>query len=253
VHEEPLTLAAPPQDLLERIDPRIKIVCLLVWAVCVVSVPAGEVRVIAAYAAVLVLLVAMNLPLWGKFARRFAAAIPLVVLLVLLLPFLKTGQVLWRWGWLQISSEGLWTAQRVGTAAILCIVAMALFWASTSESRLLAGLRGLAVPDTVVNALGFMLRYLDVLRPELHRLTDARSARTIGKSGTGALRSGANVVGALFIRAHDRAQRVADAMVSRGFTGRGRDLYHRHWHLKDVLAGLAFVGLVVFLRLAVHG
>ena len=237
--------------MLERIDPRIKIVCLMVWAVCVVTVPVGQTRISVAYGLVLALLVAMNLPLWGKFVRRLAAAIPLVALLIILLPFLKTGQVLWRWGWLQVSSEGLWTAQRVGTAAILCVGAMSLFWASTSESRLLAGLRGLAVPDTAVNALGFMLRYLDVLRPELHRLTDARSARAIGSHGPGALQSGANVVGALFIRAHDRAQRVADAMVSRGFTGRGRDLYHRHWHFKDVAAGLGFAGLILLLRLAV--
>jgi cobalt/nickel transport system permease protein len=253
LHEEPLTLAAPPRDLLERIDPRVKIVCLLVWAVCVVTIPVGQMRICAAYAVLLALLLIANVPLWGKFLRRFGAVLPFVLLVVVLLPFLRRGEALWGWGRLEVSREGLWTALRVGTAAALCIAGMALFWASTSESRLLAGLRGLAVPDTVVNVFGFMLRYLDVLRPELHRLTDARSARTIGKHGPGALRSGANVVGALFIRAHDRAQRVADAMVSRGFTGRGRDLYHRHWHLKDVAAGLGFVGLVVLLRLAVRG
>lgn len=253
MHEKPLTLAAQPRDFLGRIDPRIKIICLLIWAACVVTVPAGQVKTGGGYGLVVVLLLAANMPLWGKFARRFAAALPIVILLVALLPFLKAGQVVCRWGWLEVSREGLLTAQRVGTAATLCVAAMSLFWASTSESRLLAGLRGLAVPDTVVNALGFMLRYLDVLRPELHRLTDARAARTIGSGGPGAVRSGANVVGALFIRAHDRAQRVADAMVARGFTGRGRDLHHLHWHAKDLLAGAAFISLVLLLRLMVRG
>ena len=160
---------------------------------------------------------------------------------------------MWNWGPLAISEQGLWTAQRVATAATLCAAAMALVWASTSESRLLAGLRGLAVPAILVGVMGFMLRYLNVLRPELHRLTDARAVRTVGGHRHGSLRSGANVVGALFLRAHDRAERVADAMVSRGFTGQQRDLYHYHWHSDELAAGVMFAGLVVFLRLAVQG
>jgi cobalt/nickel transport system permease protein len=94
---------------------------------------------------------------------------------------------------------------------------------------------------------------LHVLRPELHRLTDARAVRVVGRHGHGNLRSGANVVGALFLRAHDRAERVADAMVSRGFTGQRRDLYHYHWHIEELAAGAMFAGLVVALRLAVRG
>jgi cobalt/nickel transport system permease protein len=253
VHEEPLTLASPPQGFLERLDPRIKLVCLLVWAVCVVTVPPKHFILTGSYALILLVLLLANTKLFKKFARRFGAALPFVVLLSCLLPFFSEGRTVWSWGPLAITEQGLWTAQRVAAAATLCAAGMALVWASTSESRLLAGLRGLAVPATLVSVLGFMLRYLYVLRPELHRLTDARAVRTVGGHGPGRLRSGANVVGALFLRAHDRAERVADAMVSRGFTGQRRDLYHYHWHVQELAAGAALTGLVVTLRLAVRG
>lgn len=252
MHEEPLTLAAPPQTRLERTDTRVKIVCLLIWAVCVVTVPPRRPILCSVYAIVLALLLLGNLRLIGKFARRLAAALPLVLLLAVFLPFIKQGQRLWNLGPIEITREGVWTAQRVATAAILCVGAMALVWASTSESRLLAGLRGFKLPELLVNVLAFMLRYLHVLRRELHRLTDARAARTIGAHGPGGIRSGANVVGALFVRAHDRAERVADAMVMRGFSGRRRELHGSHWHAEDLAAGGFFAILVIGLRLAVQ-
>ena len=253
MHEEPLTLVAPPQVFLERLDPRIKLVCMLIWAICVVTVPPKHLILTGIYGLILILLVLANRKLFGKFSRRFAAALPFVVLLTCLLPFFKEGRPLWSWGPLEITEQGLWTAQRVATAATLCVGAMALVWASTSESRLLAGLRGVALPATLVSVLGFMLRYLYVLRTELHRLTDARAVRAVGGHGPGRLRSGANVVGTLFLRAHDRAERVADAMVSRGFAGQRRDLYHYHWHGIEVATGAAFAGFIVALRLAVRG
>ncbi|HVP11445.1 MAG TPA: cobalt ECF transporter T component CbiQ [Phycisphaerae bacterium] len=253
MHEKPLTLAAPPQVFLERLDPRIKLPCLLVWAICIVTVPPGRFTLLSIYALILLLLLLSNLKLLGKFARRFGAALPFVVILTCLLPFFSQGRTVWSYGPLEITEQGLWTAQRVATAATLCVAGMALVWASTSESRLLAGLRGLAVPATLVNVLAFMLRYLYVLRPELHRLTDARALRAIGDHGPGRLRSGANIVGALFLRAHDRAERVADAMVSRGFAGQRRDIYHYHWHAHELVAGIVFAGLIVALRWIVQG
>jgi cobalt/nickel transport system permease protein len=253
VHEEPLIVAAPPESFLERLDARAKLLCLLVWAVCTVTIPPGRFLLSSIYGFLLLALLLANPGLVGRFARRFAAALPFVILLTVLLPFLKAGRILWAWGPIEVTAEGLWTAQRVAAAALLCVSMVALTWASTSEPHLLAGLHGLAVPETLVDVLAFMLRYLEVLRPELHRLTDARAARVIGSHGPGTLRSGANVVGALFVRAHDRAARVGDAMTARGFTGSRRTLHRPHWHWHDVAIGGLFTAVVVLLRLTVHG
>ena len=248
MHEKPLTLATPPRSFLERTDPRIKIACLLVWALCVVTIPEGRFTLAAAYALILLLLLAANRRLLGKFLRRLGPALPMLLLLCALLPFFKPGRALWTIGPLEVTEPGVAVALRVGTAAFLCVGAMSLVWASTSETGLLTGLRGVGLPASFVSVIGFMLRYLHVLRPELHRLTDARAERTIGPHGPGKLRSGANVLGALFLRAHDRAERVADAMAARCFTEQPRTLYPDHWHGREVVLGVLFAALVVSLR-----
>jgi cobalt/nickel transport system permease protein len=233
---------------LEHVDPRIKIAALPVWAFCVVTVPEGRFMLVAEYGLILLLLLAANRRLLGKFLRRLGPALPMLLLLCVLLPFFKPGRALWSAGPLEITEQGVAVALRVATAALLCVGAMSLVWASTSEAGLLTGLRGVGLPAAFVGVIGFMIRYLHVLRPELHRLTDARAERTIGPHGPGKLRSGANVLGALFLRAHDRAERVADAMAARCFTDRPRMLHPDHWHGQDIACGVLFTVVIVSLR-----
>lgn len=252
MHEKQLILTHTPQAPLERLEPRVKFVCLLMWVIVVVSLPAGAFAQWGAYALVVAILVAWNHRLAGKFLRRLAPALPLVLGVCLVVPFLRSGEPLWEWGPLSVSRAGVEQTARVGSAALLCVAGVALVWAGTSQEALLVGLRGVGVPGMFVGVLAFMLRYLEVLRPELHRLTDARAARTIGARGPGRLRSGANVLGALFLRAHDRAERVGDAMAARGYAGRLRPYDHSHLRATDVAVGLAFAALLLALRLALR-
>jgi cobalt/nickel transport system permease protein len=249
VHEKPLSLTFPPPTLLERIDPRIKIACLLAWALCVVTVPVHRLGLLAVYASILLILWLGNARLTSKFLRRFGTALPFILTLCVLLPFFQPGRTLWSYGPLEVSAEGVWTALRVAAAASLCVGGMSLIWASTSEAGLLAGLRGVGLPESFVGVIGFMIRYLHVLRPELHRLADARAGRMIGAHRHGRLRSTGNMIGALFLRAHDRAERVADAMAARCFDGQRRTLRPHHWHAGEVVGGVMFVALVLALRL----
>lgn len=248
MHEKSLTLAAPPRSFLERLDPRIKIACALAWAVCTVTIPGGCVALPAIYAGVLVALLALNRCNVGKFALRFTAALPAIALLCALLPFFQQGTVLWHWGAIEVTREGLLSAQRVATAATLCVGVISLVWATTSESDLVTGLKGVGMPGIFAGTIAFMLRYLHVLRPELHRLSDARAARTIGRRGS-PLHSATNLVGAFFLRAHDRAERVADAMAARGYAGQWRVIHAHALRARDALLGAAFVGGVTVLRM----
>ena len=248
MHEKPLILTEAPRAFLERIEPRVKLVCVAAWATCVVTVAGGGWRLFGIYGGILAVLLATNHRLAGKFIRRLGPALPAIVLLCLLLPFVKRGEAIWQLGFLTITREGLDAGLRIATAATLCVGGIALVWASTRQEALLLGLRGVGMPALFVGMLSFMLRYLEVLRPELHRLTDARAARTIGPAGPGRLRSGANVVGALFLRAHDRAERVADAMAARGYTGQLRTFQTPHFHIHDIVVGVSFLLIVIGLR-----
>jgi cobalt/nickel transport system permease protein len=93
-----------------------------------------------------------------------------------------------------------------------------------------------------------MLRYLHVLRPELHRLWDARAARTIGRRRP-PFRSATNLLGALALRAHGRAERVADAMAARGYAGQWPVSHAHDPPARATLAAVLFVSVVVLLRI----
>jgi cobalt/nickel transport system permease protein len=251
MHEQRLILTDAPPAALERLEPRAKLFCLAVWVVCVVTVPAGHHRLLSIYALLLAILLALNLRLAGKFLQRFAPAVPAIFAAALLLPFFKEGEVLWRLGPLAATRPGINTGLRVAAVASLCVAAVALVWASTRQDLLLQGLRGVGLPALFVNVLAFMLRYLEVLRPELHRLTDARAARTIARRRPSRLGSSANLIGVLFLRAHDRAERVADAMAARGYTGTLHTFHKPHFHTQDLVTGASFAATVVALRIAV--
>ncbi len=248
MHEKILTCVEPPLTLLQRLDPRIKIVCALVWAVSVVSLPTRHTRVLTAYGAMLLILVVLGHAEVGKFLRRLAAALPLILLLVGLLPFFSRGQVVWQMGPLQITEQGLESAQRVGVRAVLCLAMVCLLWATTPEAQLIAAMRGLGLPAVLAGAIAFMLRYLYVLRPELHRLWDARAARTVGTAAGVGFRSAANLLGAFFLRAHDRALRVSDAMAARGYQGRSLLLPRDRFQPAQILVGVTFIAVIIGLR-----
>jgi cobalt ECF transporter T component CbiQ len=248
MHEKVLVRLEPPQAFLERLDPRVKIVCALVWAVCVVTIPVRDADVQISYGLILLALLTLNHRCFGKFVQRFGTALPLIAGLVVLLPFFKEGQTLWRFGLLEVTQEGLWSAQKVATSALLCVAALCLLWATTQEADLIAGLRGIGLPATFVGVLACMLRYLHVLRPELHRLWDARAARTIGKRSRGRFGSASNLLGAFFLRCHERALRVADALAARGYDGHWRVACHRPLTTLDALAGGGFIAGVLLVR-----
>ena len=101
--------------------------------------------------------------------------------------------------------------------ATLGVLASLLLAATTDPRDLLVGLERLRVPVQLVQIMGFMVRYLDVVTDELRRMRTARESRgftarnplhwpVIGRSA-----------GALFIRSFERGERVHLAMISRGY------------------------------------
>ena len=101
----------------------------------------------------------------------------------------------------------------------LAIVAMLVLAGVTSLHAILVAMRKLGVPPVLVGTLGFMERYRFVLADELNRMATARRARTFTKRGTISLSLAGGLIGLLFLRAFERAERVHGAMVARGWQG----------------------------------
>jgi cobalt/nickel transport system permease protein len=103
------------------------------------------------------------------------------------------------------------------TKSTLCLACMVLLGATTRFSDVLRTLARLRVPPLLVTTLALLYRYLYVLLEEMGRMQRARRSRTFSYRRWFMWRSSATVIGHLFLRTSERAERVYAAMSARGW------------------------------------
>ena len=135
---------------------------------------------------------------------------------------------------LTISAEGLRRFLTIAVGSWLSVQVALLLAFTTPFHDLVDALRELRLPRILVSIISFMYRYLAVLGDEASRMLRARDARSaVGPDGRGggSVRWRAAVtgrmVGALFLRAYERSERIYAAMQARGFEGELRHLSAR--------------------------
>lgn len=203
---------------LHRLPPEVKIAAMVCFTLAVVATPREALWAFAVYAVlVAVAAVAGRVPA-AWLARRALIEVPFVVL-ALALPFLGTGPRV-DWLGLHLSVDGLYGGWNIVAKGTLGVLASLILAASTTMSDLIIGLDRLRCPQIIVQIATFMLRYLDVLAGEARRMRVARLSRGDDPRFLWQLRGFAAGVGALFLRAFERGERVYLAMVSRGYDGR---------------------------------
>jgi cobalt/nickel transport system permease protein len=99
----------------------------------------------------------------------------------------------------------------------LCLFTMVLLANTTPFAELLRVLQRARVPALLVTTLALMYRYLFVLIDEVERMKRARASRTFARTHVHAWKTLATVIGQLFVRASERAERIYAAMCARGW------------------------------------
>jgi len=94
---------------------------------------------------------------------------------------------------------------------------MILLANTTPFSELLGVLRRIHFPALMITTLALMYRYLFVLVDETERMQRARVSRTFTKQRAHVWKSLATVIGQLFVRSTERAERIYAAMSARGW------------------------------------
>ncbi len=201
-----------------RLPPEVKIAAMVAFTVAVVATGREAFWAFGAYA----LLVAVVAALARVSARwllvRSTIELPFV-LFAFALPFLGAGERVDVLG-LSLSADGLYGAWNILAKGTLGVWASLLLAATTTTRDLIVGLDRLRCPQILTQIAIFMLRYLDVLVGEARRMRVARLSRGDDPRFLWQLRGFAAGVGALFLRAFERGERVYLAMLSRGYTGR---------------------------------
>jgi cobalt/nickel transport system permease protein len=99
----------------------------------------------------------------------------------------------------------------------LCILTLLLLTWTTPFHELLQQLRHWSFPVIMLTTLALMYRYLPVLGEETRRMSRARASRTFSRRRWSSWRNLAEIIGQLFIRSADRAERIYLAMCARGW------------------------------------
>jgi cobalt/nickel transport system permease protein len=99
----------------------------------------------------------------------------------------------------------------------LCLLTSILLASTTSFTEILGVLKRLHFPWLFVTTLTLMHRYLFVLAEEAERMRRARASRTFTRGRRFQWQALSSVVGQLFVRASERAERIYSAMCARGW------------------------------------
>jgi cobalt/nickel transport system permease protein len=116
---------------------------------------------------------------------------------------------------LQPAARGSWLA--VALKSTICLLTIIVVSNTTPFSRILRVLKAAHVPGLLITTIALMHRYLFVLVEEAERMRRARASRTYKRQRRARWQALSTVVGQLFVRASERAERIYDAMCARGW------------------------------------
>jgi cobalt/nickel transport system permease protein len=220
------------RGLLQRVEPRVKLVTLVGLLVVVALVHSIPV-LLGCYAGTLALAAASRVPV-PFFVRRVWLFVPIftgIVVLPATLSVVTPGDVvlvLWHWhGHPEgFTAQGLQSAGLIVARVATSISLVVLLTLTTTWSRLLAALRAVGVPRIFVLVIGMAYRYLFLLLTAVADMFTARKARAVGARTDTAegRRFVAASAGALFGKAHQLSEEVHQAMTARGYRGEARTL-----------------------------
>ena len=177
-----------------------------------------------------------------------------IFFLWIVLPFTYPGDTVFHWGPLAATRQGLIFTGLITLKSNAIIIALIALVATVPIVTLGQAMHDLRLPGKLCHLLLFTYRYLYVIEQEYHRLVQAMKIRGFQpRTNMHTYRSYANLAAMLLVRSYDRADRVFQAMLCRGFHGVFFSLRSFAWQRRDwiflVVSILSLAGLL-FLELA---
>lgn len=221
--------------LLQRLDPRVKLLTLLLFAVTVSLV--YSLWVLGTLIVATLALAAASRVSVASFARRVWSSAGLLALLIAApsaTRLITPGTVVVHLGPLSLTGPGL-----AGAATLVLRVvasagfALLIIW-TARWSDLLHALSAMRMPDVVVATLAMTQRQILSLLRTVEQIHLARESRTLGRGTTAENRAWVTERMAFVLRKSLKtADDVYDAMLARGFTGAMRSLARLHMGGRD--------------------
>lgn len=243
----------PGKSILHRLDARMKLVLTLIFIVALFLVKNyfGYVVVLG----FLVFSIAISGVPMSMFLKSLKPLLFIIIFTAVLNLFYGTGEPLWQWGFLKITSDGIHSAIMMALRIIFLIIGTSLLTYTTSPIMLTDGIERLLNPLKKVKApvhelammMTIALRFIPTLVEETDKIMNAQKARGADfESGNllARIKAMIPILVPLFVSAFRRADELAVAMECRcyhGGEGRTR-LKQMHMAFRD---GVAFVVMLI--------
>ncbi|NDV27778.1 cobalt ECF transporter T component CbiQ [Desulfovibrio sp. JC010] len=168
------------------------------------------------------------------------------------LPFSRPGEPVFNIGPFTATLEGIIYTAVITLKSNGVILAMTSLISTMQVQTLGAGMQSLKLPEKLSRLLLFSWRYVHVMLTEYTRIRRAAAMRGfVPRTNLRTYRTYAWLMGMLLVRSLDRAQRVWQAMLCRGFAGTFHTLTSYRVGKKDLAlltATMGFVALFIFLE-----
>jgi cobalt/nickel transport system permease protein len=248
--QEPFSEGA---SLAHRLDPRGKIVVAALFAV-LVAVSKSYPATLAGLALALLWLALARLPVKQVIVRLLVVN-SFIFFLWIVLPFTYPGDPAFHWGPLAATRQGLLFTGLITLKSNAIIIGLIALIATVPVVTLGQAMHNLRLPDKLCHLLLFTYRYLYVFEEEFHRLVQAMKIRGFRpRTNLHTYRSYAYLAAILLVRSYDRADRVFQAMLCRGFHGVFYSLRSFAWQRRDgIFLGVSLLALTLVLYLEWQG
>lgn len=228
-------------------DPRACILTTLIYIGIIISIPVGRVDITIWFA----LYPIISAPVFGLFYSKIflqsLIVLPFVLFIAIFNPFIDK-EIVFYVGSIGVT-EGWLTFTGLILRALLCMQSILILIRSMGYLGVVRGMERLGLPKFLTSPLFLVFRYLRVLLEEGLTMRRAVLARCFGKKNL-SLRLWGILIGQLFIRSIDRAERINNAMLSRGFSGTlPTYAFPSRWKTRDSLFLFGWVVVFIFLRI----
>ncbi|TAN39723.1 MAG: cobalt ECF transporter T component CbiQ [Nitrospirae bacterium] len=234
------------ETFVHRLDPRAKLIATVLFIVTVVSFPKYEVTGLLPFFLFPVLVFSLgDIPVMF-ILKKVLFVSSFAVFIGIFNPLLDRQTAYSAFGF---SVSGGWISFfSIMLKFFLTITSGLLLIAVTSFPGICSAMQKMGMPEIFVSQLLFLYRYLFVLTEEVMRVVRARDMRSFGKKGRG-ITPFTSLVGTLFLRTVERAEKVYQAMLSRGFGGRLHAVKPYHFRAADAFFLAAAAVLLCLFRM----
>jgi len=228
------------------LDPRAKVLVILLFVLTTVSFPKYEIAGLMPLFFYLVLIAALGQIPWKTMARYLVLAAPFAIFVGMFNPLLDQDIII---RWEKVGISGGWISFLSIILKFMLTASAALILVATTGYVSICGALGhMGMPRILVVQFLFLFRFIFILTDEASRMMRAHTLRA-GSDRGALIHVWGSLAGHLLLRAHDRGQRLYAAMLARGFDGKLRSVRNWNWNAKDTLVVLlssAFFALVKF-------